>query len=150
MKRIILTLAAALAAILIVLAVSATRPAHAGKPVASGTIVLDQAAPALGDWVTFTTTTANLGGQNPRVEIDCYQAVPFDYSWPDGSVHTQTDPLVFASAAPANDAQLLGGGGSVWLYHGGPAECVATLYYWDFHPVQTFVPLASISFSAGG
>jgi hypothetical protein len=148
MKLAVLTIIAAFA-LLAIGGVSA-RSAHAGGP-QSGTIVLDQASPSLGDYVTFTTTTSGLNGsQHPRIEIDCYQDVPFDYTDSNGVTHTQTDPLVFASAAPADQAQQLGGAASVWLWHGGSAHCTATLYYWDNHPSQTFVPLASVNFTAGG
>jgi hypothetical protein len=125
-------LAAMLVALFAIGGVSA-KGAHAATQ--SGTITLDQASPALGQYVTFTTTTTGLkGNQNPRIEIDCYQS----------------GVLVFASAAPSNQPQQLGGAGSQWLTNGGPADCTATLYYWDFHPVETFVPLASTSFAAGG
>jgi hypothetical protein len=130
-----LGLAAALAAILIVLPVSAGRPAHAAPQPPSGTITLDQADPHLGDWVTFTWATTGLkGNQHPRIQIMCYQS----------------SALVYGEAGPATQSFLLGGASSAWLYVGGPAECIATLYYWDWHPVQTFVPLASIGFAAGG
>jgi hypothetical protein len=56
----------------------------------------------------------------------------------------------YAAADSADASFILGGGSSAWKSLGGPADCVATLYYWDRHPVQRFVPLASMSFAAGG
>jgi hypothetical protein len=56
----------------------------------------------------------------------------------------------YAAADSADASFVLGGGSSAWKSLGGPADCVATLYYWDWHPVQRFVPLASMSFAAGG
>jgi hypothetical protein len=108
--------------------------AEARKPVSGSStagITLNQGAPHLGDWVTFTYNT---GGNvsSPRIEVDCYQ----------------NGTMVFAAAGPASDAVLLGGAGSAWLTNGGPASCTATLYYWDFHPNQTLVPLASTNFNA--
>jgi hypothetical protein len=144
MKRIILV-AAALAAILIVL------PVGAAKPVPTGTIAIAAGSELfLGDTVTFDYTVSDIGNHDARIEVDCYQAVPFDYTDSNGVTHTQTDPLVYASAAPASDPVVLGGAGSVWLWHGGAAECTATLYYWNNHPSQMFVPLAEVSFSTGG
>ena len=91
--------------------------------------------PALGTWVTFNTVVPT-NVKNPRVEVLCYQ---------NGS-------LVYGEAGGATDAFLLGGGGSLWLYGGGgPASCVANLYY--FGQVQgqsTAIYLATTSFDAAG
>lgn len=120
-------------------------------PAQSGTIVLDQPSPSLGDTVTFTVTTDGLkGNQSPRIEVNARQDVPFDYTDSNGVTHTQRDPLVFSAAGPAGDSVLLGGAGSVWLWHGGPAECEAILYYFDNHPSQHQVILATVAFTAGG
>lgn len=110
---------------------------------ATGTISLDQPNPALGDTVTFTWTAEGLhGNQKPRIQIMAYQDVDGD---------GQVDDLVYGEAGPADQGFLLGGGSSLWLERGGPSHCIATLYYWDFHPVQTFVPLAEpIEFDAAG
>lgn len=114
------------------LAVAGTS-AEAKKPAPSPTgnsISLVQNPVKLGDWVNFNYSyTGNVS--SPRIEVDCYQ----------------NGAMVFAAAGPAGDAVLLGGAGSVWLTNGGAANCTATLYYWDFHPNQTFVPLASTSFN---
>lgn len=148
MKKLVLFLAAAVAAILIVI------PVGAAKPVPSGTIAIAAGSDLnLGGVVTFDVTVSDLpGNANPRIQVMCSQPddVPFDYAFPDGSIHTHIDPLVYGEAGPAEQGFLLGGGMSVWLLHGGPAECVATLYFWTFHPVQEFHELASVSFGAGG
>lgn len=120
---------------LLLMGLSFVAPEASAKAAQGGTIVLDQASSSLGDTVTFTTTTSGLkGNQAPRIQVMCYQG---------------TD-LVYGEAGPASQGFLLGGAGSVWLTNGGPAHCVATLYYWGFHPTQTFVPLASTEFDAGG
>lgn len=136
MKKVIVV---ALAAVALLTAVSFGHPitAEARKPgsstTAASSITLNQAPVKLGDWVTFSYSfTGNVA--SPRIEVDCYQ----------------NGVMTFATAAPASDPVLLGGSGSVWLWSGGPATCTATLYYWDFHPNQTFMPLATTTFTAGG
>lgn len=111
---------------------------------ATGTIALDPATPpALGDPLNFIWTADGLhGNQKPRIQVMAYQDVDGD---------TQVDDIVYGEAYPAGIGfDPLGGGGSYWLTNGGPAHCVATLYYWDFHPQQTFVPLATVEFDAAG
>lgn len=108
-----------------------------GKKMATGMIALDpNTPPALGQPLDFIWTTDGLhGNQKPRIQVMAYQ---------DGE-------LVYGEAYPAGEGfDPLGGGGSLWLTNGGPTRCIATLYYWDFHPVQTFVALASIEFDAAG
>jgi opacity protein-like surface antigen len=110
---------------LLLLAVAATPAAAADN------IALDQPSPALGDYVTFTTSNAH----NPRIEVLCYQ---------DGV-------LVFGMAGDADYGFLLGGAGSDWLRNGGPADCIANLYYFSWRKgVQYYTPLATTSFAAGG
>ena len=105
------------------------------RPGPSGSLYLDQCDPVLGDVVTFTWQVSNLPGwAEPRIQVVCYQGTT----------------LVFGTAAPANDPVLLGGAASDWRTNGGPAECIATLYYWRFHPRQEFNLLANNSFSARG
>jgi hypothetical protein len=112
-----------------------TLTASAKAPVQSGTIALDQASPALGDTVTFTWTATGLKPkQVPRIQIVCSQ---------DGVV-------TYAAADSADAGFVLGAGSSAWKSTGGPADCVATLYYWDWKPYQRSVPLASLNFAAGG
>lgn len=130
--------AAAFSAVLIVLPVSAAPSAQ------SGTIAIDSSSPALGDIVTFTTTTSGIkGNQNPRIEITCYQDNVLTYA----EAHNVTPTY----PAPWDGSSFqLGGGSSQWLTDGGPANCNAILYYWDNHPTQHQVILATMSFSAGG
>ena len=110
-------------------------PAVAKPTPQGGTVVLDQASPSLGDTVTFTWTATGLRpGQVPRIQIVC----------------TQDSVVTFAVADSADASFVLGGGSSAWKATGGPAGCVVTLYYWDWKPVQRFVPLANTSFTAGG
>lgn len=137
-------------ALLTLLAVAALGMGHAHA--ASGTIAVASGSQLyLGGVVSFDWSTSGLhGNQHPRIEVRCIQDVPFDYIDGNGVLRTQTDPLVYAEAGPADQDFLLGAAASVWLWHGGPAECTALLYYWDFHPSQTQVPLASVSFHAEG
>lgn len=106
-----------------------------GKPganIVAASISIDSADPHLGDWVTFSVSGVN--AKSPRIQVMCYQ----------GST------LVYGEAGPSNQSFLLGGGMSQWLMKGGEADCIATVYEWDFHPQQTFVPYASVTFHAGG
>lgn len=126
MKRIIAGLA---------LALLVASPVAAGKPVPTGTITLNETDVALGDTVTFTVTDVPKNVKRPRIEVLCYQ---------DGA-------LVYGEAGSDTDTFLLGGGGSIWKDGGGPADCVANLFYFDDRgPVQTYVRLASTSFHAEG
>lgn len=111
------------------------------KAAPSGTIVLDQSAPQLGEWITFTTSISGLPGwADPRIQIVC----------------EQNGQVVYGEAGPSTQRFLLGGASSPWLNSSDgadatqPAQCVATLYFWQFHPRQVFNPLASISFEAAG
>src|SRR5688572_10558127 len=96
------------------------------------TISINETDVALGDWVTFRTT--NVTSRSPRIQVMCYQ----------------NGALVYGEAGPADQAFLLGGGMSQWLMAGGEADCEATVYEWDWHPQQTFVPFATTTFHAGG
>ncbi len=100
--------------------------------------------------VSFDTSYAG-HLKNPRVEVLCYQ---------DGS-------LVYGEAGDADQSFVLGGGGSIWVYGpdgvpgggdgGGPADCVANLFYWksgnhewNGSGQQEYVLLGSVSFAATG
>lgn len=108
----------------------------AAKPAPSGSIALAPGSDArLGGTVNFVVTTSNLpGNANPRVQVLCYQS----------------GALVYGEAYNVGTAFLLGGGWSRWLERGGPADCHADLYYWDFHPTQVFNWLAGTDFAASG
>ncbi len=126
---------------------------HGAKVSPSGTIALATATPTLGQYVSFTTTCSNCPSnpkESPRIQVLCYQDVPFDYTDSNGDVHTQTDPLVFGMAGPADQTLLLGGEASVWLWHGGPAHCRADLFFWSYQGGQQFNLLASVEFDAQG
>lgn len=109
-------------------------PLRAAPGVPSGSLALNELSPSLGDEVTFAYAVAQLPkSANPRIQVLCYQG----------------DVLVYGEAGPAWQVFLLGGASSPWLQVGGAASCVATLYYWQFHPRQVFHHLASITFEAG-
>ena len=131
-KTVLLTVMGA--AILSVLAFGGV--ATAGKrsnAVAGASISINQSGAHLGDWVTFTYSVPSTV-TNPRIQVMCYQ----------------NGAIVYGEAGPAGQSFLLGGGGSVWRTGGGAANCTATLYEWDWHPVQRFVPYAAASFDASG
>lgn len=100
----------------------------------SGTIELATPEPvALGDQITFIVTIDG-NVKTPRVEILAYQ----------------DETLVYAEAGSAFDTFMLGGnpqGGSNWADAGGPATCVANLF---FFKKQEYVLLASTQFNAEG
>jgi hypothetical protein len=118
-------------AVLFALAITVLPTAHVS---AAATITLDQPAPVtLGEYVTFTTTGIPNHIKNPRIEVLCDRA----------------GALVYGEAGGIADAFLLGGGGSIWLDTGGPADCTANLFYFDNSgPSQTYVQLASTTFGA--
>src|SRR5438094_2962699 len=90
--------------------------------------------PALGDYVTFTTVVPG-NVQNPRVEVLCYQ----------------NDVLGYGESGGPDWAFQLGGGASLWKAAGGPASCVANLYYFTWKGGQpATVYLATTSFDATG
>jgi hypothetical protein len=96
------------------------------------TIILNptEKPPALGDYISFTTTYPKTL-KNPRIQVICYQ----------------NNELVYGEAGSANDQFLLGGGWSKWKEIGGPAECFVDLYYFDWQKgTQTFNKLASTNF----
>lgn len=104
----------------------------------SGTIAgPNEAAPyTFGDAVSFTTTTANLkGNQWPMVLVSCYSVVD--------------DELLYGQLAPpvadSNDEVFyLGGGSSEWHTDRDDANCTATLYAYGGKPyvVQLAEPVA--------
>jgi opacity protein-like surface antigen len=126
-------LAAALAAALVL---SAAAPAAAAPAPPSGTIVLDTAAPAYGQPVTFTTSvTGHLKGyQYPLVYVACSQ-----------------DVLVYGQLDYPDAVFILGGGSSLWVTRGGgAADCIATLYIYPGLHDGPILWLASTAFHAAG
>jgi len=135
----VFTLALALVAALVIpVATFAGRGNTASTPwiqlsIVAGARLADGAQPSLGSEVTFAAGYPN-NVNNPRIYVHCYQ---------DGE-------LVFGMAGGVDETFLLGGGGSIWLDRGGPANCKATLFYYGWHAgTQTYVPLAETSFDAG-
>jgi hypothetical protein len=104
------------------------------------TITLDQTAPRLGDYVTFTVTyphklerreKEHYNGGELSIQIICYQ---------DGV-------MVDGNAGYYEQAFQLGLDGSAW--QSGAASCQADLYYWSYpHHQQVFNLLASTTFEA--
>lgn len=101
----------------------------------SGTISLDQSLPVtLGQTITFTTTYEGLKkDQQPQIQITGFQNGVEVYH----NSQFPTPPWIL-------------GDGSLWAQNGGPAHCIAILYYWDYHPHGQQVILASLEFDANG
>ena len=110
-------------------------------------------ANASGSWIALRTGTS-LAATQPALG----SAVAFDAGYPK-TVKTprisvrcfQNDVLVYGEAGPVDQDFLLGGGSSDWLRAGGPASCVADLFFYSFNRhVQTYNWLASTAFDAAG
>jgi hypothetical protein len=112
---------------------------------ATGTLVLDQAQPALGDVVTFSWSAvglpSNVTESDLRIQIEAYAG--------DHLVWGQTD---FADDQTftllAHDMTTWG-----WPEITGDVTCVAKLYYWTWEKVQgvdqqVFHELAGLAFVA--
>jgi hypothetical protein len=101
----------------------------------TSSITLNQAGPRLGGEVTFTVTYPDQV-KYPRIAVRCYQG----------------GEMVYAEAGTYDHVFLLGGGWSVWLERGGPAECTAELFYivWHGSNTQEVFSLAWTSFQAAG
>lgn len=146
MRRIIAGLALAL---LLVAPASAAASAAAAP---TGAISVDQANPAYQTIVTFTVTVSKkydcVGRVGcARVLVECLQSGNLVYGEA-GSIaqaRGSGDPLGYSGF-------LLGGSGSIWVYDNPntPADCVATLFYFDNNPAQTFNVIATTSFHAEG
>ena len=88
--------------------------------------------PRLGDGVAFATTyPKQLDKYGVGVHLSCFQ---------NGS-------LVYSETQPNTATFTLGGTSSPWRTTGGPAYCVADLYYWNS---QGFNWLAGAQFTASG
>jgi len=139
-----LTKFVAIAAILLGVAALGVTPGLAAKggkgrspdpaPTTSS-ITLNQAGPRLSGEVTFTVTYPDQA-KYPRIAVRCYQ---------DGV-------MTYAEAGTYDHVFLLGGGWSVWLERGGPADCTAELFYivWHGSNTQEVFSLAWTSFQAAG
>jgi hypothetical protein len=121
--------------VLVALMVMTMIPLTAKGANVSGTIELNSSSElSFGGQVSFDTTVDE-HVKIPRVEVLCYQ---------DGE-------LVYGEAGSNEDSFLLGGGGSEWIDRGGgPASCVANLFFFDkIKGRQTYSLLDSVEFSAG-
>lgn len=109
---------------------------HATQVTPTGTIQVAAGSDLrLGGVVSFDTTTTGLHHEQPRVQALCYQQ----------------GLLVYGEAGPADAFFLLGGSSSIWLNDShGPADCLATLYFWSYKGSQQFNPLATVAFAAAG
>ena len=96
------------------------------------------------DRITFTCVWSPLRLKNPRVAVNAYDPASGD--------------LLYGEAGGAADSFQLGGGMSEWVMRGGgPAHCIAQLYWfvgkngkeWTGHGVQADAPvLAMCEFDA--
>lgn len=76
--------------------------------------------PHFGDSVTFTTAYPDTFNKYwVYINVLCYQLV--------GSDHV----LVYASTQKPDATFYLGGTPSPWVPNGGPATCIANLFYWS-------------------
>jgi hypothetical protein len=124
-----------------------------GKPVTTtSSITLLTPNPHLGGYVQFSYEVPHGAAPKARIQILCYQQdVPFAYTDSNGVSLVQLDPLVYGVTAPAGDLFYLGGAGSVWLWHGGDADCVASVYTFEKVKGQSVAIIyASVSFHAVG
>jgi len=91
--------------------------------------------PSIGSWITFTVTSPkSVERYDPRILIRCYQ----------------NNQLVYAEGGSYDQAFMLGGSGSLWVYDQAPANCVAELFYFSYQGGQKWNHLADVSFDAGG
>ena len=132
----------ALGAVLLLGAALAPATVYAGKQSAQapwialatvdGASSAARTAPALGSWVTFASSYPT-NVKNPRIEVLCYQS----------------GALTFGMAGGIDYSFQLGGGGSLWLWSGGEADCTANLFYFGWKGgMQTYNRLASTGFHA--
>jgi hypothetical protein len=101
--------------------------------------------------VTFDAAGAE-GLKNPRIYVEAFG--------PDGDDPDEAPDLIYGEAGGAGDSFTLGGGWSKWVERGGgPAPCVASLFYfkiegksreWNGRGQQEYVLLAKCEFHAEG
>ena len=101
-------------------------------------------SPSLGDMVTFDAGYPS-NVRNPRVDLKCYQNGALVYG---ETASLDQDAQTQLTGQPG---LTLGGGASLWLTNGGPADCVATLYYLSQKSgTQIYNGLATTEFAAAG
>lgn len=111
---------------------------------AGSTIVLNEANPVYGSAVTFTFTypkeaarkVGKRQANNPNVDLRCYQNGTTVYATVTGANMTwQNGDGTMTSISDGPGARVLGGytslGGVIYYWESGPADCVATLYYFS-------------------
>lgn len=131
----------AIAALLVPTALGAmtgTAEAAKGGPKANSTpnsITLNQPAPKLGDWVTFTSVYPS-SAKNPRVQVIC----------------RQNGVTVWATADVPSASFLLGGTSSDWFATRGAANCEADVFdlSWSGNNPQQVTMYATTFFDAAG
>jgi hypothetical protein len=124
--------------------VASAAPKRNGSP-QKPTITLAASSDArLGGIVSFVVSGVD-GVAAPHTEVDCFEAAD-----PSGMAAyvVGSGYRVYGEIRPVNQTFTLGGSISAWVLDGGPAHCVATVFYWDFHPTQTYHFLASTQFDA--
>jgi hypothetical protein len=118
---------------------------------AASSITLEQYSELrLGGTVGFVTDPQGLAGwEHPMVGVWCYQDRNGDSAVSvDG---TNNADLVYAELRTAGVDLQLGGGGSIWLWNGGAAECLGVLYAYGWRGGQEYTrSLASVGFHAAG
>ena len=121
---------------LVAVTLFAAAPALAGKAALTGTITLDQPAPAYGDTVTFTTTydsRLSHGNNGVHIRVVCEQDGVIVYDWTRGTSQT------FTLAAEALPGVIVG------TWSRGAADCEARLEYYKSSDGSTTL-LASTTF----
>lgn len=106
--------------------------------------VVGQWQPALGDLVTFASSSPNTV-KNPRIEVLCFQSSVLVYG------EAGSADQAFQQQLTGYPGFVLGGSSSVWLRSGGPADCTANLFYFGWvKGQQTYNLLATTTFAATG
>ncbi len=133
--------------VIAILALSAS-VAVAVPPPLTGSIAIDQPGPYhYGDFLTFTTSTSNLRGAHPMVEVACYQDANGD-----GQVTTDlfSNDLVYLVLATPDQVFPLATGEGSSINASAPASCVARLLAYGWKGKQEYViPLDAAEFAAG-
>lgn len=89
----------------------------------------------LGGLVWFDVADVPRTKNPPRIEILAYAKT--------------NGQLVYGEARDVTQMPFtLGGSSSVWVWNPMDVHCIANLYWWSFHPTETYNFLASCSFDA--